>query len=109
MDYQSKLKLNEMIKKVDSKKIFYNIYNIVYNDIPDKITINDSGVYFDINHLSNNAINEIKELLNNNISDTETRINLIQYSVENKVENIQGQNNGPRLSSQEKLLVNKYE
>jgi hypothetical protein len=108
MDYQYKLKLNEMIKKVDNKKVFYNIYNIVYNDIPDKITVNDSGVYFNINHLSNTAINQLKELLNTNTSETETKINLNQYSVENKVENIQGQNNGPRLSSQEKLLVNKY-
>ena len=110
MDYSHKIKLNQKIKQIKDSEILNNIYYIIKNDIPDKITQNENGVYFDLNIVSQNCLKEIEKVLDDNNIDTltESALNMSTYSTEDKVEMIMGKNNGPKLNSHEKNLINKF-
>jgi hypothetical protein len=81
MDYDHKKKINEKICLVTDKQIFYDILNIIKDDLNDKnekkYTKNNNGIFFDLNKISNENLLKIEQLLNKyslNISDSETNI-----------------------------------
>lgn len=73
MEYNHKKKINEKIKKITNQEILHEIYNIVNNYLPDnKLTINNNGVYFDLNKLPDNIILDIETVLNEHLITTDT-------------------------------------
>lgn len=119
MDYNSKMKLNEKISLIENKDTLRNIFEIAKEDLiingKKKYSQNSSGIYFDLLLISEENLLKIKELIYEHFSETESEVNSFKdslnyksYSNDDKVEAIQGSNNGPRLSNQEKnLLLNK--
>ena len=56
-------KLKNKIKKIINQKILKNIYTVVIEDLGiDKVSINKSGVYFNLNLLTDVSINKIINL-----------------------------------------------
>ena len=74
MEYSHKKKINDKIEKIKDKDILFEIYNTVKNEISDtkNITINNNGVYFDLNKLSNELILKIENILNEHFISTDT-------------------------------------
>jgi hypothetical protein len=116
MDYNSKIKLNEKISLIENKDILKNIFNIAKPDLiidgKKKYSQNSSGIYFDLLLVSNDNLLKIKELIDNYFTESESDINSIKnnlnyksYSTDDKVDAIQGSNDGPRLSNQEKNIL----
>jgi hypothetical protein len=57
-------KLKNKIKKIINQNDLKNIYSVVVGDIGiEKISINASGVYFNLNILSDNAVDEINNII----------------------------------------------
>ena len=118
MDYNSKIKLNEKISLIDNKEILKEIFEIAKCDLiiegKKKYSKNNNGIYFDLLLISDNNLIKIKELINSNFSETDSEINNVNsfsekleytaYSIDDKAEAIQGNNDGPRLSNQEKNI-----
>lgn len=99
-----KVKISKLINKSD----YISIYKIINNELGSRLTINRNGIYFNLNLLSNNAIEEIVAVLSDKI-DTETseqpKMKYHSYNKENLIENfIQGQ----KLTNQEKSLIKKF-
>lgn len=119
MDYNSKIKLNEKISLIDNKEILKEIFEIAKCDLiiegKKKYSKNNNGIYFDLLLISDDNLIKIKELINSHFSETDSEINIIKplsekldyksYSNDDKVEAIQGNNEGPRLSNQEKNIL----
>jgi len=74
MDYSHKKKINDKIEKIKDKEIFFEIYNTVKDELNNNknITINNNGVYFDLNKLSNETILKIENILNEHFISTDT-------------------------------------
>jgi hypothetical protein len=117
MDYNSKVKIYNKIKKINDTHIFQEIFDIAKDELfvnnKKKFSHNSNGIYFDLLLLSDNTINKIDDIVSSYITETETEtfsgFNLPEYSAENKVEKIQGSKNGPRLSNQEKNIMMKMD
>lgn len=113
MDYEKKKKINEKIKQIQDKDIYLNIFNIVKKDLyvdgKKKFSSNSSGIYFDLLNISDQTLNILDSFLNKKIKEinNNNQINFIKYSQNDKVEEIQGKNEGPRLSTQEKNIISK--
>jgi len=118
MDYNSKIKLNEKIILIENKDIFKKIFEIAKEDLiingKKKYSQNSSGIYFDLLLISDVNLLKIKKLISEFFSETDSDLqnNIIKedydyksYSNDDKVEAIQGNNNGPRLSNQEKNIL----
>lgn len=119
MDYNSKIKLNEKISLIDNKEVLKEIFEIAKCDLiiegKKKYSKNNNGIYFDLLLISDDNLIKIKELINYHFSETDSEINIIKplsekldyksYSNDDKVEAIQGNNEGPRLSNQEKNIL----
>lgn len=116
MDYNSKIKLNDKISQIDNKDILKQIFNIAKNDLikngKKKYSQNSSGIYFDLLLISDENLLKIKEVIYSYFSETDSEINSFKetldyksYSNDDKVEAIQGNNDGPRLSNQEKNIL----
>lgn len=103
-------KILDKIKKIKSKEELVAIFKIVNRDIGNDYSENKSGIYFNMNLLSDDAITEILELLQvNTISETvsETTDDKLTYKTysENDIEVYNSI--GPRLSNQEKSILKK--
>jgi hypothetical protein len=74
MDYTHKKKINDKIEKIKDKQIFFEIYNSIKDEINSSknITINNNGIYFDLNKLSNESISKIENILNEHLITTDT-------------------------------------
>ena len=109
-DSNSRRIILDKIKKVKSKEDLVSIFKIVNRDIGNDYSENKSGIYFNMNLLSDDAIIEILELLQvNTISETgsentEDKLTYKTYS-ENEIEVYNSI--GPRLSNQEKSILKK--
>ena len=108
---QIRKKLLEKIKKIKDKSQLIEVFKIVNKDIGDNFSQNKSGIYFNLNILSDDAIGEIIEIVqNSNISETvsettvEDKIIYKSYS-ENELDIYNSL--GPRLSNQEKSILKK--
>ena len=106
----SRRKIIDKIKTIKSNEELLDIFKIVNRDIGNDYSENNSGIYFNMNLLSDDAINEILELLQvNTISETasETTDDKLIYKTYSE-NNIEGYNSiGPRLSNQEKSILKK--
>lgn len=68
-------KINDKLKKVKNKKIFYIIFDYI-KDNNIKYTINNNGVFFNFKDLNRKMLNHIDNIINNNtITTKETKIN----------------------------------
>ena len=109
-DSNSRRIILDKIKKIKRKEDLVSIFKIVNRDIGDDYSENKSGIYFNMNLLSDDAIIEILELLKvNTVSETasentEDKLTYKTYS-ENEIEVYNSI--GPRLSNQEKSILKK--
>lgn len=108
---QIRKKLLEKIKKIKDKTQLIEVFKIVNKDIGENFSKNKSGIYFNLNILSDNAIGEIIEIvqifnINETVSETtvEDKITYKSYS-ENELDIYNSL--GPRLSNQEKSILKK--
>lgn len=101
-------KILENIKKIKDKQIMSSVFKIVNRDIGNNFSENKSGIYFNLNLLSDDAIEEISEIvkINSESSITESDDKLIYktYS-ENEIDLLNSI--GPRLSNQERSILKK--
>jgi hypothetical protein len=102
-------KINLKISKLNSKKDLVNIYNIVKEE--QEVSINRNGMFFNINLLTDNAIDKIDSYLNENtdnitVTDTESKIKYKPYSID---EIDSSPKLGPKLSNQEKSILKKIQ
>lgn len=112
MDYNKKVKINDKIKLIKDKDILNKIFELSLPDLTingkHKYTKNNNGIYFNMKYLSDETIIKIEELINDYFEETETEndsLSFINYSMENKVEKYNGDNNGPRLNNIERNLM----
>jgi len=116
MDYNTKKKINEKISLIENKNILKEIFKIAKDDLEingkKKYSINNNGIYFDLLLISDDKLLEIKKIVFDYFSETDSEINQVEnsiyynkYSQDNKVELIHGNNNGPKLSNQEKSIL----
>lgn len=113
MDYEKKKKINEKIKLIQDKDTYLDIFNIVKKELyingKKKFSNNSNGIYFDLLNISDDTLIKLDNFLNKKIKEINdnNHINFIKYSKNDKVEEIQGKNEGPRLSTQEKNIISK--
>ena len=60
---QQKLLLKDKLKNIKNKTHHKQIFNILLDDINFKYSTNNNGLYFDINKINIDTINNINELL----------------------------------------------
>ena len=102
--------LKDKISKLNNRKAYLFIYNLISKELESKFSVNKNGVYFNINLLSDECIKELSEYILDNY-DTETIItdqSKIKYETYYKEAN----NNidlsyGLKLSNQEKTILKK--
>jgi len=100
-------KIVNKINKLKDKKDFVTIFTIVQNELGKNISINKNGIFFNINSLSDNCIDNLDCFLNNvyeNCSESETKIKYKPYLID-ELENVNKL--GPKLSNQEKSIIKK--
>jgi|UniRef100_A0A6C0IW69 hypothetical protein len=105
-------KLLEKINNIKEKSQLVLIFKIVNRDIGNDYSENKSGIFFNMNLLSNDAIIEISDLINtfieteteNASENTEDKVTYKSYS-DNEVEVYNSF--GSRLSNQEKSILKK--
>jgi len=67
MKNTEKYKLKERIKNANNKKKYIDIYKILIGDSNFKPSLNNNGVYFNLNLLDDNTLIKIDKLLNDDI------------------------------------------
>jgi hypothetical protein len=111
-DSHYRKKLLEKINDMKDKSQLVLIFKIVNRDIGNDYSENKSGIFFNMNLLSNDAIIEISDLINtfieneteNASENTEEKVTYKSYS-DNEVEVYNSF--GSRLSNQEKSILKK--
>ena len=101
-DSKHRKKIADKFKRVTDKNILFEIYKIIKKDLKNKISKNNNGIFFDMNKLSDNCLEKISVILNENI-DTETseiKLSYIPYSSQNE-------NSEDGLSNKEKNILKK--
>ena len=63
-DRQQKILLKDKLKDIKYKPLHKEILNILQNDNNFKYSTNINGLYFDINKLNDDTLNDINKLLN---------------------------------------------
>ena len=102
-------KILEKIKKYEKKDLQVSIFKIVNRDIGNNFSENKSGIYFNMNLLSDDAIDDIIEIIKkhdeeNLNTNSEDKLTYKSYS-ENEIELYHTL--GPRLSNQERSILKK--
>lgn len=102
-------KLNDKIKKINQKSLNIKIFKIITEDIGDNFSENKSGIYFNLNLLSDDSINKIIEKIEEyeTLTVSETTEDKIVYRAYSENETDLYNNLGPRLSNQEKSILKK--
>jgi hypothetical protein len=123
MEYKSSRKFNSefrknlkhKISKLSDKNDFIFIYKIINIELNKKISVNRNGIYFNLNLLSDDSIEEISDFINNKIDSTSSEQyklssekNKITYEIYNKDNVIENFIQNNKLSNQEKSLIKKY-
>ena len=104
-------KILNKIKQIKNKNDLVSIFKIVNRDIGDNFSQNKSGIFFNMNLLSDEGIEEILQLIDlTNASETATenteeKLIYKTYS-ENEIE-VYNSIGGYRLSNQEKSILKK--
>ena len=100
-------KIVNKINKLKDKKDFVTIFTIIQNELGKNMSINKNGIFFNINSLSDNCIDNLDCFLNSiceNYTESETKIKYNPYLVDES-ENVNKV--GPKLSNQEKSIIKK--
>jgi hypothetical protein len=98
--------LKHKISKIVNKQDYIQIYKIINNVNDNKLSINRNGIYFNLNLLSDQVIDNIIFIVSNNV-DTEIQ-SIIKYETYNKDTVIENFIHGHKLSNQEKSLLKKF-
>jgi len=101
-------KLIETINKITNKEDIIYIFKIINVDIGNNFSENKSGIYFNMNLISDSGIEKIINYLNNNVdtlSDTLNEKLIYKTYSENDIDVYNSI--GPRLSNQEKSILKK--
>ena len=113
-DSHFRKKLLEKINSLRDKKVLLSILKIVKNEDEHGYSQNKSGIFFNLNKLSDDSIKNIDNLVDkytlSNESDTidENLSDKIIYKQYSDADNLdQYDNLGPRLSNQEKSILKK--
>ena len=111
MQYEKKIKINNMINKVKDKEIFKKIFVLVHNELYTendcKYTHNNNGIFFDLNLLSDETLLKIEDIIldSNTLDNTDSEsIKLSIYS--NEETDYMKISDGFKLSNKEKTLIN---
>jgi hypothetical protein len=104
---QFRKKLVSKFEKIKDKSDYIDIYNIIIEDIGTNFSSNRNGIFFNMNLLSDQCIENLIELiedkLNYNMTQTDTeKINYKSYKFD-EVEIISEM--GHKLSNQEKNII----
>ncbi len=104
---QFRKKLVSKFEKIKDKSDYIDIYNIIVEDIGTNFSSNRNGIFFNMNLLSDqcieNLIQFIEDKLNYNMTQTDTeKINYKSYKFD-EVEIISEM--GHKLSNQEKNII----
>jgi hypothetical protein len=98
-------KLSQKINKLQDKGDYIKILKIVIRDLGESFSENKNGIWFNMNLLSDDALDEIIELLNTNLDTTNESENKFTYVPYDN--NLSKQVSGPRLSNHERSLIRK--
>jgi hypothetical protein len=99
--------LKDKITKLNNKKDYLYIYNIISKELETKFSVNKNGVYFNINLLSDNTIKELNDyIIDKNETDTNSEISKIKYETYYKENNCDF-SYGTKFSNQEKTILKK--
>ena len=108
-------KLLEKINSIKDKKVLLSILKIVKNEDENGYSQNKSGIFFNLNKLSDNSIKNIDNLIekyslsNESETNDESLSDKIIYKQYSDADNLdQYDNLGPRLSNQEKSILKKF-
>jgi hypothetical protein len=106
-DFRKNLK--QKLSKLTSKSEYLEIYKIIISEQDNKLSINRNGIYFNLNGLSDKAIEKIYNLITYKIeTETCTEQNKITYESYNKDVAIENFIQDKRLTNQEKSLIKKF-
>ena len=98
-------KISQKINKLNSKEKYIKIFKIVARDLGESFSENKNGIWFNLNLLSDDALDEITTVLNTNLdttSESESKFTYVPYDKE-----YSEKFTGPRLSNHEKSLIRK--
>ena len=101
--------LKEKISKLNNKKDYLFIYNLISKELDSKFSVNKNGVYFNINLLSDNCIKELSKYISEKYdSETISEVSKIKYETYYK-ENCEDMDfsYGTKFSNQEKTILKK--
>lgn len=89
MNKTDKIKINNKIKQIIDKKLYIDIYHIVKNDDNFKPSLNNNGVYFNLNLLNEITLIKIENLINNYIpTDDKNKLSYTSYYNETEEEKL---------------------
>lgn len=103
-------KVLDKIKKLKDKNSQIAIFKVVNRDIGNNFSENKSGIYFNLNLISDDAIEEIVEIIKSytdNETITETTEDKLTYKSYSENEIDLYNTIGPRLSNQERSILKK--
>jgi hypothetical protein len=101
--------LKDKISKLNNRKEYLHIYNLISKELESKFSVNKNGVYFNINLLSDECIKEISNYISDKYdSETTSEVSKIKYETYYK----ENENNidisyGTKFSNQEKSILKK--
>jgi hypothetical protein len=101
--------LKERISKLNNKKDYLFIYSLISKELDSKFSVNKNGVYFNINLLSDECIDELSKYISDKYdSETVSEVSKIKYETYYK-ENGDDLNfsYGTKFSNQEKTILKK--
>lgn len=98
-------KISQKINKLNTKEDYIKILKVVIRDLGESFSENKNGIWFNMNLLSDEALDEILELLDTNLDTTTESENKFTYVPYDN--NLPNQLSGPRLSNHEKSLIRK--
>lgn len=104
-------KISENIKKLSSKSDLVEIFKIVTRDIGENYSENKSGIYFNLNLVSDDAIEEIMAIMlviESSEIQSDVKEEKIKYKSYSENEMDIYNSLGPRLSNQEKSILKKF-
>ena len=107
---QYRRKLLDKLDKIKNKEFIKNVFKIVNKDVGDNYSENKSGIFFNMNILSDSSIEEINSLFDSfdNIEISETSEDKLTYKAYSENEIEMYNSIGPRLSNQERSILKKY-
>lgn len=109
-------KLLEKINSIKDKKILLSILKIVKKEDENGYSQNKSGIYFNLNKLSDESIENIDKSIEKYLDDSkDTEVNeeslsdKIVYKQYSDIDQLEHYDNlGPRLSNQERSILKKF-